>query len=230
MCFVYVSFAAVHSESILTCEEWRSLFHLLLVYEPIQYFTPYAEIDDDILTEVTQWQLYFAFFAALMIRVNAAPDRRREEQIFSALLIMSSCVAFVFVGLHYLLVFMKLRKRAAIYVMEIAEKTENKRPGLAEKDNKEGEDNVRREEGGEDSRCAGGREVVNTDKVGRVPGDEGDPGIPQKSSGNATSPRRSIVVLPPLQEDGSLGQAPMFDEGNAQTSVLHDANEPDLEG
>ena len=125
---------------------------------------------------------------------------------------------------------MKLRKRVAIYVMELAEKTENKRPGLAGKDKKEGEKNVRREEGGEESRCAGGRGVVNTDEVGGGPGDEEDPGTPQQSSGNATSPRRSIVMLPPLQEDGTLEQAPMFDEGNAETSVLHDATEPDLEG
>ena len=134
MCFVYVSFAAVHSESILTCEEWRSLFHLLLVYEPIQYFTPYAEIDDDILTEVTQWQLYFAFFAALMIRVDTAPDKRREEQIFSGLLIASSCAAFVFVGVGYVLEFTSLRRSFAARSTIASEQNGNGGDSAAEGD------------------------------------------------------------------------------------------------
>ena len=103
---------------------------------------------------------------------------------------------------------------------------ESRTPDIKEMEKEMEEDG----EGGEDSRCAGGREVVNTDKVGRVPGDEGDPGIPQKSSRNTTSPRLSIFVLPPLHNDGTLGQAPLFDEGNAEPYVLHYANEPDLEG
>ena len=202
VCTFYDALGQMHQSSLEK--------HLLHLFYRIKYFTPYAEGDDDVLTEVTQWQLFFAFFAALMIRVDQTPDRRREEQIFSALLIVSSCAAFVFVGLNYLLVFMNLRKRVATYAMERAATTENKSPGLAAKD-KEEEEDAGREEGEEEGRYAGGREdVINTDE------ERGDAGDGEDSE---------------TQEGGFVGQpfgAPMVYGNDAETSVLNGA-EPDIE-
>ena len=92
-----------------------AVFICLLSIIIYSYFTPYAQRDDDILTEVTQWQLFFAFFAALMIRVDTREDRYRERMIFGAVLISVSCVSFVVLAVQCGFLLKKFGRRVRIF-------------------------------------------------------------------------------------------------------------------
>ena len=59
------------------------------------YYSPFAVEKDDILAEVAQWQLFFVFFAALMIRVNATGDSTSDQAALAGLLIFVTSVGFV---------------------------------------------------------------------------------------------------------------------------------------
>ena len=55
-------------------------------------------IDDDVLAEVTQVQLFCVLFAALLIHVDATGDRPEDQRTLSVVLILISCSGFVVMG------------------------------------------------------------------------------------------------------------------------------------
>jgi hypothetical protein len=74
------------------------------------YYTPYAHGDDDILTEVTQYQLFSAFFAALLIRVDATSDRPEDQRNLSVALIFISSAGFIVMGVTLAYIVLKKNK------------------------------------------------------------------------------------------------------------------------
>jgi hypothetical protein len=73
-------------------QEILAVFICLFSIKIYSYYEPFIEIRDDMLSECTQWQLFFVLFAALMIRVDASSS---DTETQGYLLVACTAVGFV---------------------------------------------------------------------------------------------------------------------------------------